>query len=111
MGPNDWLSFLDGLADRADEIAPDLFRSPTLPVDIKADPLERLTDRELEIFEQIGRGYKTREIAEKLHVSIKTIEAHRENIKQKLRLKNATELLQVATQWLHSPTEDSEVED
>lgn len=62
--------------------------------------LERLTDRELEVFELIGQGLSTRQIAKKLHLSIKTIESHRENIKRKLKLKNAAELLQHAIQWV-----------
>jgi DNA-binding NarL/FixJ family response regulator len=59
-----------------------------------------LTDRELEIFELIGSGLGTREIAEKLHLSVKTIESHREHIKDKLKLDGATELLKHAIQWV-----------
>ncbi|MDP6637080.1 MAG: response regulator transcription factor [Phycisphaerae bacterium] len=66
-------------------------------------PLEHtLTDRELEIFELIGGGLTTRDIADKLHRSIKTIESHREHIKAKLGLNNANELLQRAVQWVQS---------
>ena len=61
--------------------------------------VDRLSDRELEIFELIGEGLGTREVAEKLHLSIKTIESHREHIKEKLKLENATELLKHAIQW------------
>src|SRR5262249_28578017 len=50
-------------------------------------PLGRLSDRELEIFTMIGRGLGTREIANKLYLSIKTVEAHREHMKEKLKLK------------------------
>ncbi len=63
-------------------------------------PAERLTDRELQVFEMIGHGTSTRQIAENLHLSIKTIESHRENIKSKLKLQNATELLRHAIQWV-----------
>ncbi len=63
-------------------------------------PVDRLTDRELEVFELIGRGIGTRQIAENLHLSVKTIESHRENIKRKLKLDNATELLQHAVKWV-----------
>ncbi len=63
-------------------------------------PVERLSDRELQIFELIGRGVSTRRIAENLHLSIKTVESHRENIKRKLKLADATELLQQAIQWM-----------
>lgn len=62
-------------------------------------PLEDLSDRELEVFGLIGQGHGTRQIAEQLHLSIKTIESHRAHIKEKLNLKNATELVQHAIQW------------
>jgi DNA-binding NarL/FixJ family response regulator len=62
-------------------------------------PLEDLSDRELEVFNLIGQGHGTRQIAEELHLSIKTIESHRAHIKEKLKLKNATELVQHAIQW------------
>ncbi|HEY7088223.1 MAG TPA: response regulator transcription factor [Tepidisphaeraceae bacterium] len=67
-------------------------------------PLGRLSDRELEIFTMIGRGLGTREIANKLYLSIKTVEAHREHIKEKLKLKSGTELMRMAVQYaLESP--------
>ena len=62
--------------------------------------LELLSDREWEVFELIGRGRATRQIAEQLHLSIKTIETHREHIKQKLHLSNSAELAQRAVQWV-----------
>ena len=61
-----------------------------------------LSDRELEVFDLIGQGLPTRDIAERLHLSAKTIETHRENIKKKLCLKNSSELLQQAIQWRQS---------
>ncbi len=64
--------------------------------------LDRLSDRELEVFELLGKGMGTRQVAERLCVSIKTIESHREHIKLKLQLKNASELIQHATQWVIS---------
>lgn len=70
----------------------------------KADPLkpsvENLTDRELAVFELIGAGLPTREIAEKLHLSVKTIDSHREHIKEKLQIDSAAELLKHAVQWV-----------
>lgn len=67
-------------------------------------PLSRLSDRELEIFSLIGRGLGTREIASKLFLSVKTVEAHREHIKDKLKLKSGTELVRMAVQHaLESP--------
>jgi DNA-binding NarL/FixJ family response regulator len=59
-------------------------------------PLERLSDRELEIFRLIGKGHSVRSIAEELFLSPKTVEAHKEHIKQKLNLKTSNELLQYA---------------
>lgn len=58
-----------------------------------------LSTREREIFLLLGKGMGTRQIAEKLCVSIRTIDTHRENIKHKLNLKNASELLQCAIEW------------
>lgn len=60
--------------------------------------MERLSDRELEVFGLIGQGRGTRQIAEQLHLSVKTIESHRAHIKEKLNLKNATELVHHAIQ-------------
>lgn len=62
-------------------------------------PLEALSDRELEIFELIGCGHSTREIAVKLNIGIKTVETHRLNIKTKLALKDGLELVQHAVLW------------
>jgi DNA-binding NarL/FixJ family response regulator len=59
-------------------------------------PIERLTDRELEVFRLIGEGHSVREIAEKLCLSNKTVEAHREHIKEKLNLKTSAALLRFA---------------
>src|ERR1700691_2214919 len=65
-------------------------------------PVEDLSDRELEVFNLIGQGHGTRPIAEKLHLSVKTIESHRAHIKEKLNLQNATELVHHAIQWVQS---------
>jgi len=58
-----------------------------------------LTDRELQVFELIGRGRTTREIAVELRLSVHTIESHREKIRLKLNLRNGTELQQQAVLW------------
>jgi DNA-binding NarL/FixJ family response regulator len=58
-----------------------------------------LSDRELEVLTLIGRGQSTRDIAEKLFLSVKTVEAHRERIKEKLKLKTGNELLRYAVQY------------
>lgn len=63
-------------------------------------PMDRLTDRELEVFELIGRGMSTRQVAAELNVSFKTIEAHRENIKKKLGITDAQELMRLAVLWV-----------
>jgi DNA-binding NarL/FixJ family response regulator len=67
---------------------------------INESPVKDLSDRELEVFQMIGQWKKTREIAEELHLSIKTIEYYREQIKRKLNLRNAAELTQHATSWV-----------
>lgn len=63
--------------------------------------IECLTDRELEIFELYGKGLGTRHISERLKRSIKTVQAHRENIKKKLNLDSPEELVRHATEWIH----------
>jgi DNA-binding NarL/FixJ family response regulator len=63
---------------------------------------DRLSDRELRVLELIGRGHGTREIAEKLKLGLPTIETYRARIKEKLQLKDASELLQYAIRWNHS---------
>lgn len=70
--------------------------------DVGVSAIERLSDRELEVFHLIGQGYGTRQIAERLNLSMKTIETYREHIKEKLNLADANELLQYAIQWTHS---------
>lgn len=60
-----------------------------------------LSDRELEILEMIGSGLGTRQIAERLKISIKTIESHREHIKTKLQLKTASELVNYGYNWVN----------
>ncbi len=63
---------------------------------------ETLSLRELEVFELIGRGNSTREIAEQLHLSVKTIETYRSHIKDKLHLRSGTELMQRAIHWVEN---------
>ncbi|MFO1487650.1 MAG: response regulator transcription factor [Verrucomicrobiota bacterium] len=62
-------------------------------------PVGRLSDREFEVFQLIGEGKGTREIADKLHLSVKTVEVHRANIKEKLGVKTATDLVRHAVRW------------
>lgn len=65
-------------------------------------PLERLTDRELEVFQLIGKGKTAKEIAESLSLGLTTIDTYRARIKEKLNLKNATELVHQAADWIRS---------
>ncbi len=70
--------------------------------EVGASGIDHLSDRELEVFHLIGQGYGTRQIGEKLHLSVKTIETYRAHIKEKLNLADAAELLQYAIQWVTS---------
>jgi len=70
------------------------------PGNVSTSPVDRLTDRELEVVQLIGRGLSSREVAESLHLSVKTIESHRAHVKEKLSLRNATELVQFSVQWV-----------
>lgn len=63
-------------------------------------PITLLSDREIAVFEQIGRGQSTRQIAEALHLSPKTVQSHRERIKAKLNLETSAELSARATRWV-----------
>lgn len=62
-------------------------------------PITKLSDRELEVFQLLGKGHSTRQIADDLHVSFKTVQAFCARIKEKLNLANATELLREAIRW------------
>ena len=73
--------------------------------DIGTSSVDNLSDRELEVFHMIGLGCGTSQIAEKLYLSIKTIETYRTHIKKKLNLTDSRELLQYAIQWVSSQKE------
>lgn len=73
-----------------------------------ASPVARLSDRELEVLRFAGAGLTSSEIAEKLHRSIKTVEANRANIKEKLNLKSNNDFLRFAVQWVAGETEANE---
>jgi len=92
---------LEGKLYASDEVKKKVFQrlmSPQGPV--HTSPLDQLTGRELEVFRHIGEGLSTREIADRMHLSIKTIGTYRERIKEKLNLKHYTELVKVAVHWL-----------
>lgn len=88
----------------------EIFLSPEMAMNMafqkrsnqEGDPLLRLTDRELEVFQMIGEGLGTRQIAEKLYLSIKTIETYRAKLKEKLNLKTGPELVQHAVQFVQN---------
>jgi len=65
-------------------------------------PIETLTDREFEVFELIGEGCTTPEIAKRLRISPKTVDVYRQNLKQKLKLPSATSLIQHAVRWVET---------
>jgi DNA-binding CsgD family transcriptional regulator len=75
-----------------------MHRLATGKSDTGGSAMERLSDRELEVFGLIGEGRGTRQIAEKLRLSVKTVESHRAHLKEKLNLKSATELVHLAIQ-------------
>jgi DNA-binding NarL/FixJ family response regulator len=85
------------LSDRLTNTMLQQFVRGTSPV--KSSPLVALTDRELEVFRLIGEGHGTRQIADELHLSVKTIESYQAHIKEKLALRNARELVQHAIEW------------
>ncbi len=66
---------------------------------ISANPIDRLSNRELQILHMIGRGLSTRKAAEALNLSVKTVESHRQRIKRKLNLATGSQLVQYAVNW------------
>jgi DNA-binding NarL/FixJ family response regulator len=72
----------------------------TVRREVTRSPLDVLADRELEVFRLIGQGVKTVEIADRLHLSVKTVETYRDRIRQKLSLSDGTQLAHYATQWV-----------
>ena len=66
---------------------------------VSANPIDRLSNRELQILHMIGKGMSTRETALSLNLSIKTVESHRQRIKRKLNLNTGTQLVQYAVNW------------
>jgi len=84
----------------SDRIAKRLLRQVVSSPLAGKSPMEALTDRELTVFRLIGKGRGTREIADDLHVSVKTVESYQAHIKEKLSLHNARELVRHAFQWV-----------
>ncbi|QOT80550.1 response regulator [Cupriavidus basilensis] len=79
-----------------------LARTLTAPQKIPAGSIASLSEREFEVLHLIGLGFSTREIAEKLSRSVKTIEAHQANIREKLDIPSGKELMRFAIQWIES---------
>jgi len=94
---------LDGQVYVSDQLAATLLDSMTggRPRG-STSPIEKLSDREFEIFQLIGQGKSTRHIAVQLHISQKTVDAHRSHIKEKLDLKDATSLVRHAVRWVET---------
>jgi DNA-binding NarL/FixJ family response regulator len=67
-----------------------------------SNPFEQLSDREIQVFELYGKGRTTRQISEILHLSVKTVESHRDGIKEKLDFADSTSLVRAAVQWVES---------
>ncbi|MBS0630294.1 MAG: response regulator transcription factor [Verrucomicrobia bacterium] len=70
--------------------------------ELAASPVESLSDREMEVFQLIGNGFSTREIATRLNLSVKTIDSYREHLKLKLQLTSGADLVRYAIQWVKS---------
>ncbi len=83
------------MTSRGTAAATDLRGSITAPL----SPVADLSVREMEVFRLLGEGHGTRQIAEKLQLSVKTVETYQAHIKEKLSLRNARELVQHAIQW------------
>jgi DNA-binding NarL/FixJ family response regulator len=67
-----------------------------------SSPIEKLSDREFEVFRLVGQGKSTRDIAQQLHLSTKTVDVHRAHIKEKLELKDVTALVRHAVRWVET---------
>jgi DNA-binding NarL/FixJ family response regulator len=86
----------------SEEVTSELLRRQIGGEPALASPVELLTDKELQIFRLIAQGHSTREISEQLNRIVKTIEAHRENMKLKLGIKNSPQLVRAAVEWAAS---------
>lgn len=79
-----------------------IFKAITAIDEGMGSPVDVLSDRELEVLEKLGQGLTTREIADNLHLSPKTVETHRAHIKEKLKFKDATAMVRFAVDWVTS---------
>lgn len=93
---------LEGGVYLSQEMSSRLLKNLSNPTPSNADsPLQKLTDREFEVFRLIGQGQTTEEIARQLHISPKTVDVHRFQIKDKLHLASSTALIHYAVHWSH----------
>jgi DNA-binding NarL/FixJ family response regulator len=93
---------LDGQVFLSQTMASQILGRLTDPASVKlGEPVESLADRELQVFELTGRGLNTREIAQHLHIGVKTVETYRHRIREKLKLEHPTDLLRSAIAWTH----------
>jgi len=98
-------SVLQGRIYVSDSMTTNIIRNLVLAgtnADQTGHGINKLSDRELEIYELIGSGMTTREIAEKLNISVKTVETHRVHVRHKLKLRSAAELTHRAVRWVES---------
>ena len=94
---------LNGQTYVSDTIKEMLLQKLATPGDARSQsPEDLLSNREFEVFQLIGKGYGTRQVADTLHLSIKTVESHREHIREKLHLASTFELVQSAIHWTHN---------
>jgi DNA-binding NarL/FixJ family response regulator len=93
---------LDGQVFLNENIASQIIARLTAPnSENTPSPVDSLADRELQVFELTGRGLNTRQIAERLHIGVKTVETYRHRIREKLKIEHATDLLRSAIAWAH----------
>lgn len=94
-------SVLEGRTYLSDEINQVILNKVVRPAFDNQEPDAILTNRELETFRLIGQGFGTRQIADTLHISMKTVEAHREHMRAKFGLSSNYQLVQKAIKWAH----------
>lgn len=93
---------LDGQVFLNENIASQIIARLTAPNSQNTtSPVDSLADRELQVFELTGRGLNTRQIAEHLHIGVKTVETYRHRIREKLKIEHAADLLRSAITWAH----------
>lgn len=99
-------SVLDGKVYISPAILERILQRRTASDHLSPFPLESLSNREIQVFQLIGQGFNTQQIARKLTLSVKTVEAHRTHIKRKMGFQSNTELVQQAALWLHTELGD-----